>query len=127
MDYVTLTDIDGPRLARDRVRMGIDRDISRSIKQRTATVQTRLAAGRVGCLACCAKTVADPLSADLHQHGGAVMRPLLDDTVRIASNPDIVLGVDETAMDAMRQDRGRSRRCQCGIAPTLDNVPGWVV
>ena len=91
---VTVRDID--------VAVGrIDRDVGGLVQQGAAAVQARATAGR-------RRGIADPLGADLQQQRLAVVRILLDDAVAVAGDPDVVLVIDEAAVETGRH-RGELR------------------
>ncbi len=71
---------------------GIDCDVGRLIEKERALVSPGLAALVV-------RVVADAFAADLQEQAFAVMRPFLHDPIGAAADPDVVLPVDETAMD----------------------------
>ena len=70
------------------------------------------------------RPVAHSSCADLKQQI-AFARVLLDDAIAVAGNPDIVLVIDEAAVDAVRQDR-RLTPCihYVTVAIVLDNRRG---
>ena len=47
------------------------------------------------------RVVADAFAADLQEQLLAVMRPFLHDPIGVAADPNVVLAVDETAMDRL--------------------------
>ena len=55
------------------------------------------------------------------------MRPFLDDTILKASDPDVVLVIDEAAMQPQRQCLRAAVRESRGIAPAVDDVALRVV
>src|SRR5713101_5286706 len=76
---------------------GIHRHVRRLFKPGPTRVRAWIAAGPVG-------RVAETSGPDLEQHRPAVVRVLLHDSISIAGDPDVVLVVDETAMQTIRHD-----------------------
>ena len=97
MVTVAIGDVDAAALSRDRVRSRIDPNVGRLVKQRVAHIRqgvaARIAAGIRG------RVVAHAFGADLQQLRRAVVRPLLHDAVAVAGDPDVVLVVDEAAVN----------------------------
>ena len=105
MIAVAVRDVHAAAFTGDRIRVGIDGDVRRPVQQRLAAAFE----GRVSAASHCRRVVAGKLSADLEQLGAAVVAPLLHDAIRIAADPDIVLVIDEAAVDAVRQNRVLAR------------------
>src|SRR5207244_11594534 len=94
---VAVGDVDAAALTCDRVRTRIDPNVGRLIQQRVAHIRqgitARVAAGIRW------RVVAHTFGADLQQLRLAVVRPFLYDAVAIAGDPDVVLVIDEAAMN----------------------------
>src|SRR5713101_7748074 len=96
MVAVPVRDVDGTSLAGHGIGVGIHCDVGRLVEQCATVVQRSRRA---------AWPVADGMASDLQEQGAAVVGVFLDDAVSVAGDPDVVLVVDEAAMEAGRQDR----------------------
>src|SRR5262249_15761357 len=70
----------------------IDGNVGGLVQKERAFVSSRLAAFVV-------RIVADALAADLEQELLAVVRPFLHDSISVPTNPDVIVLVDEAAVD----------------------------
>ena len=102
-----------PRSSGHGVGTRIDPHVRRLVEQRLALVGARIAA-RVAADVVVGRPIALAARADLQQQRLAVVRVLLDDAIAVAGDPDVVLIVDEAAVDAVRQ--------HVAIAPGVDHV-----
>ena len=84
-------------LMRHRIRIRIDPDIGRLVDQRMAHVRERVAAAVAAGIR--RRVVADVVDPDLIQPRRAVVRILYLDAVAVASDPDVVLVIDEAAVN----------------------------
>ena len=127
MIAVPVGDVDTAAFSRHRVRVRIDVHVGRLVQQRVAHVGERVAAG-VAALTVdqdrrnggrVERVVAESPGPDLQERQGrAVVRILLHDAVAVAGDPDVVLVVDEAAVNAVGQD--------IPVAPRVHDVPRGV-
>ena len=131
---VAVGEIDRAALSGHGVGGGIDVDVSDAVETGAALIQARFRARRIEAIGppepglasrrfgCWVDTVTDALLTNLQQQTLAVVRPFLDDAVAVASNPDVVLVVDETPVDAVGKHRSRPGWAERGVAPAVDEV-----
>ncbi len=125
---IPVGDVDRSRLPRLRVGLRIDIHVGRVVQQGPAAVVAGRPARRIGRVGRQRlRSVAPPLLADLQQHLRAVVTPFLYDAVPVAGNPDVVLVVDETAVEPIGQGPRATVGQQRGIAPRVHHVAVGVV
>src|SRR5713101_3132478 len=111
---VPVRDVDAASLSGHGVRVRIHPHVRWLVQESPAVVgcgvASRVAAG-IG-----RGVVADAAQADLQQQLASVVRVLLDDAVSIAGDPDVVLVVDEQAMDSLRHSAQRPMARRASVA-----------
>src|SRR5882762_2565888 len=96
---VAVRDVHAAAFSRYGVRVWIHGNVRRTMQERAAEALGRRVPG-----ANAVSRVTEELRPDLQQQV-AVVAVLLDHTISIAADPDIVFVIDETAMGAVRQNR----------------------
>src|SRR5262245_4747161 len=105
---VAVRDVDRSALLGSGIRIRINRNVRRVVQQCAAAVAARLAARRIWRLGARRWTIARAFRPNLQEYLLAVVRPLLHDTIGVASKPDVVLVVGKAAVDAVGQNRRRT-------------------
>ena len=98
---VSVRDVDATAFSRHRIPVRIDVHVGRLIEQRLALVGEWVGprvAARIS-----RRVVAHTARPDLQQQPAAIMRILLHDAIAVAGDPDVVLVVDEAAVNAVGQ------------------------